>query len=117
MFVGFSDFVNANQVSFTVTGPPAQDTYGNNGKLIKGAQPAPVAMMGIILPLSNNELIKNDNGNYTQFDRKVYVTSPIVKGSKITYKGETYEIDRALTQDGYTDVYRYYAKGKGDAYT
>lgn len=115
-FVNFADFVNEWKVSFSVVSPPTQDTYANNGKLIKGTTPDSVDKVGIILPLSKNELQKNDNGNYTSYDRKIYINEPLVLGTKIIYQGETYTIDSALPQNAYTDVYRYYAKGKGAAY-
>lgn len=114
-FVRFADYVNEWKVSFTVLLPPTADTYSDSGKLIKGVQPPAEDRTGIILPLSNNELRKADNGTYTEYDRKIYVNSPLLMGTKIVYQGETYEIDRALPQNAYTDVCRYYAKGKGAA--
>jgi hypothetical protein len=114
-FVEFSDFVNDWRVDLLIQQPPTKDEYDDKGKLIKGVAPDPFEAVGIILPMSQDDIKKGDNGNYTERDRKVYVLAPLAKGTLVTFQGKTYEIDRELSHS-YTDVYRYYALGKGDAY-
>lgn len=109
----FADFVDEFKVEFTVTHPGAATTYDDNGRLVKGADTGPVPMAGILLPFGPDERRRADNGNYTDLDRKVYVTEPLGIGVVIHYKGESFTIDRKLPYDDYADVYIYYARGKG----
>lgn len=66
---------------------------------------------GIMLPLSEDELRRQDNGGYTSKDRKVYTTAPLVIGSTIERDGQRYEVERAKDYSDYADVYIYYARG------
>lgn len=115
LFVQFSDFVDDWHVDLSIQQPPTKDEYDDRGKLVKGDMPDPFEAAGIILPLSQDDIKKGDNGDYTERDRKIYVLAPLAKGTLVTFQGKTYEIDRELSHS-YTDVFRYYALGKGDAY-
>lgn len=112
MFVSMADFVGENTVDFVVTLPGTRNTYVN-GRLQKGADPEPVPWTGIVLALTEDDRVRGDNGNYTEFDRKIYTTKALIKGAVVDYLGQTYTIDRELPHTAYTDVYMYYAKGKG----
>lgn len=112
MFVSMADFVRENAVEFMVTLPGTRNTYVN-GRLQKGPDAEPVLLSGIVLALTEDDRTRADNGNYTEYDRKIYTTKPLVKGAVVDYLGETYTIDRELPHATYTDVYMYYAKGKG----
>jgi hypothetical protein len=70
-------------------------------------------MVGIILPLSNDELQREANGTYTRHDRKIYTTEPLAIGQSIKYKEQRYLIDSNKPYDDYADVYIYFAKGVG----
>lgn len=115
-FVEFGDFVEEWACNVTVTLHGTRDTYDDNGRLVKGQDFDPKETRAIILPLSNDEVNKVDNGRYTEHDRKVYILEPLKMGTVVTYESEQYTIDREMPQAAYTDVYRYYAKGKGKGY-
>lgn len=117
LFVSMADYVAEWSRPVIVTLPGTRDTYADNGKLIKGQDFPPRESAAVILPLSNSELQKVDNGRYTENDRKIYTLEPYGIGAKVEYKGIDYVIDREIPQEDYTDVYRYYAKGKGPGYT
>ncbi|HDR7980261.1 TPA: hypothetical protein QC443_002538 [Bacillus cereus] len=68
-------------------------------------------MIGIILPLTTDELQKEANGTYTRKDRKIYTLAPLKIGQKIEYKKQRYTIDANKDYEDYADVYMYYAKG------
>lgn len=116
-FVSFGDYVEEWAVPIMVTLPGTRDEIADNGKLVKGVDSAPEQRMAVVLPLSNRDLEKVDNGRYTSNDRKVYATEALGIGVKVEHDGIVYEIDRELPQREYTDVYRYFAKGKGPGYT
>jgi hypothetical protein len=106
----FADFIDEFKVSFTVYNEAAGH-YDDNGKWINGGALAPTAMQGIILPLTNDELKHEGNGTYTVKDRKIYTTTPLKIGQRLTYTGDDYTIDSNKDYTAYADVYIYYAKG------
>lgn len=117
MFVSMADFVEENAVSFIVTLPGERTTYDENGRLQKGADSEPLEWSGVILALTEDDKVRGDNGTYTNYDRKIYTTKQLVKGAVVEWSGQTYTVDRELPHTAYTDVYMYYAKGKGAGFT
>lgn len=116
MFVSMIDYVEEWAVPVEVIRPGARNQYTPNGKLIKGTDADPTPSKAIVLPLTNNELQKVDSGRYTINDRKIYSTEEYGMGDIVIHGGIRYEIDRELPQPEYTDVFRYYAKGRGKGY-
>lgn len=107
----FADFVEEFQVTFIVHVEETKGDYDDEGKWIPGAKAQPQHMIGIILPLTTDELQKEANGTYTRKDRKIYTLAPLKIGQKIEYKKQMYTIDANKDYEDYADVYMYYAKG------
>lgn len=107
----FADFVDEFRVSFEVI-TEAAGQYATNGQWIDGAETR-AQHDGIILPLSEDELRRADNGQYTERDRKVYTTRELQNGAVIEYKEKRFTINRAKDYSDYSDIFIYYAKGAG----
>jgi isocitrate lyase len=105
----FADFVQEFFVPFnviTVTPPTLQ----TNGQYAPGAETV-TAGGGIMLPLNEDELRRQDNGGYTSRDRKLYVTAEIPEGSYVERDGIRYKVERTKDYSDYADVYIYMARG------
>jgi hypothetical protein len=105
----FADFVEEFFVPFDViaVGPP---TLQPNGRYNAGTETR-TAGGGIVLPLNEDELRRQDNGAYTSRDRKIYVTDPLSEGAAIEYAGIRYKVERTKDYSAYADVYIYMARG------
>lgn len=106
----FADFVQEFYVPFDVItqAPPALQP---NGQYSKGGETR-TPSGGIVLPLSEDELRRQDNGGYTSKDRKVYTTEELPIGAVIEREsGERFTIERAKDYSDYADVFIYYARG------
>lgn len=106
----FADFIDEFKVDFIIhTEEPGH--YDDNGKWIPGGTLSPITMQGIILPLSNDELKYETDGTYTAKDRKIYTTTPLQRGQKLEYEGDSFTIDSNKPYEAYADVFIYFAKG------
>lgn len=107
----FADFIAEFRVDFVYMPPPAGRYI--QGRWVEDIPAEPETLAGIILPLSEDDFKRADNGVYTSMDRKVYTTVKLTEGGKIVYKGITYTVDREKDYSDYADVFIYMAKGDG----
>ena len=117
MFVSMADYVEEWAVPVTVIFPGSRNETDRSGRKVKGEDPEPIESQAVVLNLTNREMREVDSGRYTMEDRKIYSVTPYGIGVKVIHDGISYEIDREIPQADYTDVYRYYAKGRGKGYT
>lgn len=104
----FADFVEEFQVPF-VACEESEGRWADNGDWIPGSKVS-VNMVGIILPLSEDDLRYAEAGTYSEKDRKIYTTQPLKIGQKIEYKGIPYTIQNFKDYSDYADVFIYYAR-------
>lgn len=107
----FADFIDEFRVDFVYIPPPVGSYIA--GRWVEDIAIDPETIGGIILPLSEDDFRKSDNGVYTDKDRKVYTTKRLAIGGKVIYKEITYTVDREKDYSDYADVYIYMAKGAG----
>jgi hypothetical protein len=107
----FADFVNEFAVTFTAY-EQTEGQYNSSGKWIEAGE-TPKSMVGIILPLNNDDLKFVSNGVYTEKARKIYTTDPLQIGQRIEYKAQSFTIKQERPYSDYADVYIYYAEGVG----
>ena len=56
--------------------------YENGGQLVEGMPVDPVDMVGIVMPLGNDDLKFDTAGTYTTEDRKLYLQEPATLDEK-----------------------------------
>jgi hypothetical protein len=107
----FADFIEEFKVTFTAYQEQESDEgyYNDEGDWVGGGL-VPVQMIGIILPLSEDDLKYVEQGTYSVKDRKLYTTQPLQLGQKIEYKGTQYTVQNFKDYSDYADVYIYYAR-------
>jgi hypothetical protein len=105
----FADFVEEFFVPFDVV-TVSEPVLQTNGQYTKGGETR-TASGGIMLPLNEDELRRQDNGGYTSRDRKLYVTEEIPDRSYIERDGIRYKVERTKDYSDYADVYIYMARG------
>ncbi|MBD8026426.1 hypothetical protein H9636_07110 [Ureibacillus sp. Re31] len=100
----FKELIEENGVPFTIL----NDGNGQyiNGKWVPGGQ-QDVSKIGIILPLSNDDMKYIESGTYTVKERKLLTTEPIKIGTKIKYKENTFTLQGFKDYTEYTDVHIY----------
>lgn len=104
----FADFIEEFQVEFTAYNPSgggwSRDTMDYEKKTI-----IPKKMVGILLPLSENDLKYAPQGTYSEKSKKLYVLEPLELNQEIEYKLDRYVIQSFKDYSDYADVYIYYA--------
>jgi len=106
----FADFVEEFKVTFTAYGevtPGYWDTV--TGDWVEGT-PTETQMVGIMLPLTQNDLRYAENGAYSVKDKKIYTTEALSLGQEVEYKGDRYTIQNFKDYSDYADVYIYFAR-------
>ena len=88
--------------------------WKTNGDWIPAGRLVPVDLIGIILPLTEDDIRYSENGTYSAKDRKVYTTSNLENGQRIKYKGITYTIQNFKDYSDYADVNIYFARWAGN---
>ncbi|MCM3413524.1 hypothetical protein [Metabacillus litoralis] len=104
----FADFVDEFKVNF-VAYEQSKGHWLDSGKWVEGEE-TPVEMVGIMLPLSQNDLRQAENGEFSVKDKKIYTTGQLSLGQKVEYKGDKYTIQSFKDYSDYADVYIYYAR-------
>lgn len=74
-----------------------------NGEWVEGIK-IPTDMLGIILPLSNDDLKYAENGTYTVKEKKLLTADQIPEGTKIEHNGQKYTLQAFKDYSVYTDV-------------
>lgn len=101
----FADFVDEFEVPF-IYHDHQEGHWDENGDYIE-EQLVPVAMSGIVLPLSEDDLRYAEAGTYSQKEKKVYTVAPLEEGRRVEYKGDMYTIQSFKDYSEYADVYIY----------
>jgi hypothetical protein len=83
--------------------------WSDSGDWIDGGE-TPVSMVGILLPLSQNDLQYAENGTYSVKDKKIYTTEALKMGQKVEYQGDAYTVQNFKDYSAYADVYIYFAR-------
>lgn len=74
-----------------------------DGEWVTG-QEIPKEMIGIILPLSNDDLKYAENGTYTVKEKKLLTIDQIPEGTKVEYNAQKYTLQAFKDYSVYTDV-------------
>lgn len=77
-----------------------------DGDWIKGTV-APVELIGVILPLSEDILNYAEAGTFTTKEKKLLTVTAIPEGTKVEYKGNHYTIEAFKDYSDHTDVHIY----------
>jgi hypothetical protein len=104
----FADFVEEFKVPFTAY-VTTEGYWEDSGDWIPGRE-EPIAMVGIMLPLTQNDLKYAENGTYSVKDKKIYTTETLSIGQKVEYKGDKYTIQNFKDYSDYADVFIYFAR-------
>lgn len=108
-----ADMLADYSVSF-IAYKEAKGHYTNGGDWVPAGQPEPVDMMGVILPLSDDDLRYAENGTYSVKDRKLFTVKELKMGQKILYKGIHYTVQNFKDYSDYTDAFIYLARWAGN---
>lgn len=89
---------------------PGQTTITTAGRKEVGEERRE-GFTGALMPLSQDDINRQSDGNYTEKDRKLLTTYKLDTGVYIEKNGERYKISGESPYSEFTDVYIYYAKG------
>lgn len=104
----FADFVDEFKVEFTVF-TESEGYWNDAGDWIPGGETV-TQMVGIMLPLTDNDLKYAENGTYSVKDKKIYTTEQLQLGQKVAYQGNKYTVQNFKDYSAYADVYIYIAR-------
>ncbi|WP_197468177.1 hypothetical protein, partial [Fictibacillus phosphorivorans] len=88
----FKEMIDDYGITLTYHPPPKESGWQENGDPIEGEAVDPVQIIGVILPLSDDELRYVDQGTYTTKDRKIITTSELKFGQTVEHKGIPYTV-------------------------
>lgn len=108
-FFPFADLIKWHSAPLTAT-IPGEVTFTPSGRK-ETAGPSTESLTGALLPLSQDDINRQSDGNYTEQDRKLFTTHTLKIGCYVEQGGKKYKINGVLPYSGYTDVNIYYAKG------
>ncbi|MGN8233232.1 hypothetical protein ACTHAL_001460 [Priestia flexa] len=109
--LSFEKVVKKNGVTFVIQ-QENKGYYANNGDYIPG-KTTPIELIGVVLPLSKDDLQYSEAGKYSAKDRKVFTVYPLKQGQKLEYKGISYTVQDMKDYSDYSDVYIYYVRWAG----
>lgn len=104
----FADFVEEFKVPFEAY-VTTEGHWEDNGDWVPGGE-SKVPMVGIILPLTQDDLRYEENGTFSVKDKKIYTTEELAIGQKLEYKDDVYTIQNFKDYSDYADVYIYFAR-------
>jgi hypothetical protein len=104
----FADFVDEFKVNFTAY-QTTEGHWNDSGDWVEGGE-TQIPMVGIMLPLTQNDLRYAENGTFSVKDKKIYTTEELLLGQKVEYEGDVYTIQNFKDYSAYADVYIYYAR-------
>ncbi|MCJ7988953.1 hypothetical protein MUB15_06120 [Priestia sp. OVS21] len=112
----FADFIEEFQVEFTYFKSSGVSGWDRESGEYKESNIEPVQMVGIILPLKEDEIQYAPQGAYSVKDKKLYTLEPLEIQQEIEYKSDRYVVQSFKDYSEYADVYIYYAawRGKGE---
>lgn len=85
----------------------------NTGQFVEGTETSK-NIKAAVLPLSQNDMMRNIDGGYTADDRKIYTSEILKNGQKVLWEGNFFKIDSEInyvTIDNY--FRRYFIKRVG----
>lgn len=86
----------------------------DTGKYVDGTK-TEKDFIGAILPLSQDDFIKNPDGGYTRDDKKMYTAEDFKNGQTIYFNNTVYNIDSDMDYNYIdSDFKRYFLKRVGD---
>ena len=74
-----------------------------DGELVEGIA-VPTELIGVILPLSNDDLKYDENGTYTAKEKKLLTVDQMPEGTKVEYNDQKYTVQAFKDFSEYTDV-------------
>lgn len=87
--------------------------YDDYGDYIEGTTTTKT-FKGAVLPLSEDDFIKNPDSGYTKDDRKIYTELMLENGQTIIWKGKPWTIEGDLDYDYINPTFkRYYITKRG----
>ncbi|MGM0806519.1 MAG: hypothetical protein ACQET8_17395 [Bacillota bacterium] len=110
----FKEMIDDYGISLNYHPPSTEKGWKENGDPIKGAAVDPVQIIGVILPLSDDELRYVEQGTFTSKDRKIITTSELKFGQTVVHKSIPYTVQNLKDYTDYSDVYIYYARWAGN---
>ncbi|TQK41965.1 hypothetical protein FB479_11666 [Brevibacillus sp. AG162] len=109
----FKRLIDRFGIQLTILEPTEGSTgYGPNGKKINQS-PTSKVVIGVLTPLSKDEIRHAPNGTYSVHDRNLYTLEPVKPKSQVEHEGKRYTVLEIEDYTAYTDVYMYLAKGAG----
>ncbi|WEA46813.1 hypothetical protein [Priestia aryabhattai] len=105
----FADFIEEFQVEFTAFISSGKSGWDRESGDYVESVIEPVQTVGIILPLSEDDLKYAPQGTYSEKSKKLYVLEPMELNQEIEYKSDRYVIQSFKDYSDYADVYIYYA--------
>lgn len=109
----FADFVEEFKVPF-IAYEKREGYWADNADWVPVGQLVPINLIGIVLPLTEDDLQYSESGSHSVKDRKVYTTHKLEMGQRIQYKGITYTIQNFKDYSDYADVNIYFARWAGN---
>lgn len=86
----------------------------DTGRYVEGTETL-VEFKGAVLPLSNDDFVKNPNAGYTSDAKKLYTSKVLENGQKVVVATEEYMVDAELKYPFIDDDFkRYYLRRVGD---
>ena len=107
-YFNFSRLINKYKSEFTAI---TQTDGAWNARGVWESGSKEVTMTGAIISQSENKIFRSE-GTLTEKDKQLYMLKPIDEliGSKVIYKGNTYELTACVDNAEFTGVYAYTLK-------
>lgn len=105
----FTRLITKYSVQFTLISVSEGGYVG--GKYVSGGE-VEMPLTGAIVPYPDSKIYQS-GGYLTQKDRQLYMKTPIsspLKGAKVEYKGDIYNIEQNTDYGDYADAYIYALK-------
>jgi hypothetical protein len=81
--------------------------YANGGEWVEGAL-TEVELVGAIVPLTGKDLIYEENGTYSQDDRKLYCYELLETGTTIKHNNKIYTVSKQRDYADFDENLRIY---------
>jgi hypothetical protein len=89
--LNFKNMLRRYEQPLSIISKAAGHWDDNTGQWIPG-QETKINIKCPVVPLSNDDLIADEGGNYTQQDRKIYVHQKLKQGAEVQTGGHKYRV-------------------------